>query len=110
MDSTAFQVLQAEMPFTETLWTEGFKNDPRPYARFEHCLTNIAAKLGTCFGMVEMSDHYGTDYTLGLDQDKAGIALAFIIMSAMKAANTYPGGPIDLSQYIEGDLKRRGRY
>jgi hypothetical protein len=103
------KALQAKMPWTETLWTEGFLSDPRSYARFEHCLANIAAKLGTCFAMVEMSDHYGEDYQLGMNRDKAGIALAFIVMSAMKAANVYPGGPIDLQQYIEADLKRRAK-
>jgi hypothetical protein len=54
-----------------------------------------------------MSDHYGSDYKLGLDRDKDGTALAIIIMSAMKAANVYPGGPINLSEFIEADLTRR---
>ena len=106
MDKQAIQALQAEMPWTD-IWTEGFLSDPRSYSRFEHCLTNIAAKLGTCFGMVEMSDHYGEGYTLGLDRDKAGIALAFIVMSALKAANAYPGGPLDLAHWIDKDLTRR---
>ena len=94
------------MPWTE-IWAGSFLSDPRPYSRFEHCLTNIAAKLGTIFQRVEMSDHYGPEYKLGLNKEKDGTALAIIIMSAMKAANVYPGGPINLADYIEADLKRR---
>lgn len=106
MNKEAFQALQAEMPWTD-LWSEGFLSDPRSYSRFSHCLTNIAAKLGAMFQRVEMADHYGEDYALALDRQKDGTALAIIVMSAMKAANVYPGGPIDLSQHIEADLKRR---
>jgi hypothetical protein len=94
------------MPWTE-IWSEGFLQDPRSYSRFQHCLTNIGAKLGSLFQRVEMSDHYGSEYKLGLDRDKDGTALALIIMSAMKAANVYPGGVINLSEYIEADLMRR---
>ena len=98
--------LQAAMPWTD-IWAEGFLLDPRPYARFEHCLINIAAKLGATLQRVEMADHYGADYSLGLDRDKDGTALAIIVMSALKAANAYPGGPIELAEYIDRDLQRR---
>jgi hypothetical protein len=101
-----FKKLQESMPWT-TIWSEDYRNDPRPYRSFSHCLTNITAKLGAIFQRVELSDHYGMDYELGLDRHKDGKALAFIIMSAMKAANAYPGGPIDLLSHIETDLKRR---
>jgi hypothetical protein len=94
------------MPWTD-IWSADCLNDPRSYWKFSHCLTNIAAKLGAAFQRVEMSDHYGPDYRLGLNRDADGLALAIIIMSAMKAANVYPCGPIDLAQFIEADLKRR---
>ena len=106
MDREALRTFQASMPWTE-LWSAGFLGDPRPYARFEHCMTNIAAKAGAIFQRVEMADHYGPDYTLGLDRHKDGTALAVIVMSALKAANVYPGGPIDLATFIEADLRRR---
>lgn len=108
MDKEAFQRLQAEMPWT-SLWSEAFVKDPRSYSKFSHCLSNIAAKLGALFQRVELADHYGIDYKLGLDREKDATALAIIVMSAMKAANSYPSGPIDLSQYIEADLERRAR-
>lgn len=101
-----FRKLQEIQPWTD-LWSEGYLNDPRPYRGFSHCLTNIAAKLGALFQRVELSDHYGMDYELGLNRLRDGKALAFIIMSAMKAANSYPGGAIDLLSHIENDLRRR---
>jgi hypothetical protein len=102
----AFQSLQNGMPWTG-IWSAEFQKDPRSYAGFQHCLTNIAAKLGAIFQRIEMADHYGPEYELALDRDKDGKDLAFVIMSAMKAANAYPGGPIDLSRFIESDLNRR---
>ena len=101
-----FRKLQEAMPWTE-LWSGDFLRDSRSYARLEHCLTNISAKLGSIFQRVEMSDHYGPDYKLGMNRQKDGNALAVIIMSALKAANVYPGGPIDLSEFINNDLERR---
>lgn len=98
--------LQQAQPWTD-IWSDGFKNDPRSYKGLSHCLTNIAAKLGAIFQRVEMSDHYGPEYELGLDKHKDGKALAIIVMSALKAANAYPGGPIDLASYVEADLIRR---
>lgn len=98
--------LQDRQPWTD-LWSEDYLNDPRSYKDFSHCLTNIAAKLGAIFQRVEMSDHYGADYKLGLHREKDGTALAFIIMSALRAANSYPGGKLDIDKHIEADLKRR---
>lgn len=98
--------LQDKMPWTN-LWSEDFLGDPRSYAKYEHCLINIAAKLGTLLQQIEMSDHYSKDYELGLDKNKAGTALAIIIMSALKAANVYPDGKINIEEFINRDLKRR---
>lgn len=107
MDIAAFKALQAEMPWTE-IWSEGFTLDPRSYSRFQHCLINISAKLGAILQRVELADHYGPGYKLALDRDKDATALAIIIMSALKAANVYPDGPLPLAEYIQADLKRRG--
>lgn len=106
MNIKAFQTLQNEMPWTD-LWDEGILGCPRPYAFFQHCMTNIAAKMGAIFQRIEMSDHYGADYAEGLNREKDAAALAIIVMSAMKAANCYPGGPVDLAAYINADLQRR---
>ena len=104
----ALRDLQKAMPWTD-LWTEAFKTDRSGYGPYQHCLINVAAKNGSLLQRVEMSDHYGPDYTLGLNRAKDGRDLAFIVMSALKAANVYPGGSIDLSELICGDLARRNR-
>lgn len=102
----ALRALQQAMPWTD-LWSESFIKDPRSYKKLEHCLINIVAKSGGMLQRVEMADHYGEDYALALDREKDGQALAFIVMSALKAANTYPGGPIDVAALVEQDMKRR---
>ncbi len=106
MDVAAFRALQGAMPWTD-LWSGDFLSDPRPYSKLEHCLINVVAKTGAILQRVEMSDHYGQEYALGLDREKDAAALAFIVMSALKAANCYPGGPLDLAGPIESDLIRR---
>jgi len=98
--------LQKTQPWTD-LWSEDYKKDPRSYKGLEHCLINIVAKAGAILQRIEMSDHYGPDYSLGLDAKKDKEALAYIIMSALKAANVHPHGLIDIASAIEGDLKRR---
>lgn len=102
-----FKELQEIQPWTD-LWSEEFRNDPRSYKDFEHCLINIVAKVGAILQRVEMADHYGRDYQLAFDKDKDADALGYIIMSALKAANTHPDGKIDISGVIKRDLTRRG--
>ncbi len=108
MDRKAFQDLQAEMPWTD-LWSADFLGDPRSYSRYEHCLINMAAQLGKALQRVERADHYGLDNPQALKADDDGEVLSIIIMSALKAANVHPDGPLDLSRYIEADLIRRAK-
>lgn len=103
----ALQKLQGMQPWTD-LWSGDFERDPRSYKGFEHCLINIAAKTGAALQRVEMADHYGADYALALNRGKDAAALAVIIMSALKAANAYPGGALDIAGAIKSDLTRRG--
>lgn len=101
--------LQEVQPWTD-LWSEGFKNDPRSYKNFEHCLINIVAKAGAILQRIEMADHYGAESKLAFNQDEEETALGYIIMSALKAANVHPLGKIDVVSAIESDLRRRGVY
>ena len=106
MHTTAIQALQADMPWTE-LWSGDFKKDPRSYKILEHCLINIVGFAGQILSRIERADHYGMDYEQAINADKDGEALAYIIMSAMKAANVHPKGKIELAEPIMADLNRR---
>jgi hypothetical protein len=106
MDKEAFKKLQSELPWTN-LWSEDHRNDPRSYKDFEHCLINIVAFAGDILRRIERADHYGADYVQAIDKDKDGEALAYIVMSAMRAANVHPQGLIDLSAIMESDIRRR---
>lgn len=100
------KALQEKMPWTD-IWSEDFLKDSRPYSKLEHCLINIIAKAGAVLQRVEMSDHYGQDYELGLNKHKDTTALAIIIMSALKAANVHPAGVLEIEEAINRDLERR---
>ena len=101
--------LQELMPITE-LWSEDYVKDVRDYKFFEHCLINIAVKVGKLLSYVEMSDHYGVNGELGLKSKENDIQqeLSYIIMSAFKAAKNFPTKPLPLSVSILNDLTRRG--
>ena len=100
--------LQESMPWTN-IWSEEFLNDSRSYSKFAHCMMNIVAKAGDIIQRIELSDHYGEDYSLGLNSHKDATALAIIIMSALKAANVYPNEKLDMETYINRDLVRRNK-
>ena len=102
--------LQACMPWTD-IWSDDFLSDDRPYSKYEHCLKNIVGRVGALMQECEISDHYGyPTIHKGLDRNRDGTALSYIIMSALKAANVYPDGAIDLAEYIKKDLITRGTY
>lgn len=94
------------MPWTD-IWTKEFKSDSRDYSKLEHCMINIIAKAGKILQRIEMSDHYGPDYSLGLNSTEDARDLAIIIMSALKSANVYPGQILDMEKEIIRDLQRR---
>ena len=98
--------LQAKAPWT-SLWSSAYKEDPREYKDFEHCLVSIVAKAGELLSMCEKVDHYGDHKEFNLTTIKRN--LGFIVMSALKAANKNPTRePVDVSEFIEHDYARRG--
>lgn len=56
---------------------------------------------------IEVADHHGEGAAHAIDREKDSTALAFIVMSAMKAANMHPQGKIELAEPIAADLNRR---
>ncbi len=102
--------LQDLAPWTD-LWSEDYKNDPRPYKDFEHCLTNMAQLVGKLLFMCEREDHYGENRPRGqgiIDNEEIKRSLAWLLMTSMKAANVSPLGKVDLAEFVEKDYKRRG--
>lgn len=106
MDTTALKATQAAMPWT-SLWSADYLADPRSYKDLQHCLINIVAKAGAILQRIEVADHHGEAAAHAINRDEDATALAYIVMSAMKAANIHPQGKIELADYIAADLNRR---
>ncbi len=105
----SLQELQEFLPWTKRLWSENYKNDPRPYKDIEHSLVNIIQLTGSLLLRVERTDHHGEDYAEGImTKDSDGeiqTTLAWIVTTCLRIAKKRN---LDLTASIRRDLIRRG--
>lgn len=99
---------QSVMPWT-SIWSPEYKSDTRSYRDLQHCLINVVACAGRVLQAIERCDHYGVNGEQGFTNRQTIVKreLAYLIMSALKAANKEE---VDLSEEVLRDLMRRNEY
>ena len=106
---SSLQELQEFLPWIERLWSENYRNDPRPYKDIEHSLINIVQLTSSLLLKVERTDHHGEDYPDGImsptsDPDIAR-TLAWIVTTCLRIAKKRD---LDITVPMRRDLIRRG--
>jgi hypothetical protein len=91
--------LQASLPWGNT-YTEDVQQNRQPHRDFTHALLHIVKASGHLAGLVDALDH-GDDL-----RDAYRRYLADVVISAIRAANTFPGGKVDLALEIDARLSR----
>lgn len=87
--------LQTSLPWT-IRYSRDFRANPQPHKDFAHALVHVGKALGKLLTLVDDMDHARD----ALPTDHAKY-LADLVVCALRAANTCPGGVVDLQQAVE---------
>ncbi len=91
--------LQTTLPWT-IKYSQDFRSNPQPHKDFAHALVHVSKALGKLQGLVDDMDH---DRRIAVHASPAefGKYVADLVVCALRAANTFPGGKLDLQGAVE---------
>lgn len=102
------KTLQTNLPWGAHDYNEAFQARTDPQRDTQHALLHITKAAGKLADIVDWFDHtelvlsHGTGH-----RDAAGKYLADLVICAMRIANTWPGGAIDLDAAINRRLTQK---
>lgn len=102
LKSFTLRQLQTMLPWT-VKYSQDFRSNPQSHKDFSHALLHAGKALGKLMGLADDMDHDRELATTANLRDQYGNYVADLIICALRAANTFPGGVID----IEGTTVRR---
>lgn len=98
--------MQTSLPWS-VRYSNDFRSNPQSHKDFTHALLHVGKALGHLQGLADDMDHdraKADDPTL---RDQYGKYLADLVICAMRASNTFPGGVIDLQKRTEDRIKEK---
>ncbi|MGC1304774.1 MAG: hypothetical protein WA840_20585 [Caulobacteraceae bacterium] len=98
--------IQSQLPWT-IRYSTPFRDNPQPQKDFSHTLLHIAKAHGKLSGVMEDADHHTALLCDPEFQQKFGGYVADYVICAMRLANVFPGGPIDLQEIVESRLEQK---
>ncbi len=92
--------IQVKLPWTIKYSTD-FRSNPMSHKDFAHGLTHVGKAAGKLHEFVDNMDH-DRDTALGFGGNKEEYAkyIADLVICALRMANTFPGGVIDLETEV----------
>ncbi len=91
--------IQLTLPWS-THYSREFKANPIPHKDFAHALTHVSKAAGRLHGLVDEMDHnreVSDNPNLRQEYQKF---LADLVICALRMANTFPGGVVDLERAV----------
>jgi hypothetical protein len=98
--------IQTSLPWT-IRYSRDFRANPQPHKDFAHGLVHVAKATGKLMALVDDMDH---DRQVADDpklRDTYGKYVADLVVCAMRIANTFPGGVLDLEKAVLDRLREK---
>jgi len=95
--------LQADAAWGSQTYSEAFNADRRPHRDMAHAVQHIHKAGGKLAAALDDLDHGE-----GTDRSAVERALADTVICALRAANQWPGGAIDLQSAVEARMESKG--
>lgn len=106
---SSLRKLQTTLPWT-IKYSQDYRSNPQPHKDFTHALVHTAKALGKLMGLADDMNH---DRTTAL---QSGLAAAYskyiadLVVCALRAANTFPGGKVDLQREVEHRIESKNEH
>lgn len=97
--SKSIRELQTTLPWT-IRYSQDFRSNPQSHKDFTHSLLHVGKALGKLQGLADDFDH---DRTLADNPEiraQYSKYIADLVVCALRACNTFPGGTIDLESAV----------
>lgn len=96
--------LQTNLPWT-IRYSRDFRSNPQPHKDFAHGVTHAGKALGRLHELIDDMDHRRTVADGPETREQYGKYVADLVICALRMANTFPGGPIDLQRITEDRIE-----
>jgi len=93
--------LQTTLPWT-IKYSQDFRSNPMSHKDFAHGLTHVTKASGRLSEIVDKMDH-SKEFAANMTQDQkvlVGNYISDLVVCALRMANTFPGGTIDLQDAV----------
>lgn len=87
--------LQTKLPWT-IRYSEDFRKSPLTHKDFAHALHHVSKAAGKLHGFADDMDHNRTLADSPIIRAEFGKYIADLVVCALRLANTFPGGVLDL--------------
>lgn len=94
--------LQTTLPWSNS-YSQDFKMNPQPHKDFAHAMLHITKAAGQLCGIIDELDHTGESAQV----ERVQILLADLVICALRGANTFPKGTIDLQNAVINRIKTK---
>lgn len=107
----SLEELQATLPWSNS-YTTAFRGNRQPHKHFTHALLHVVKAAGHLASLVDDLDHTPGDSGDRTPPSVDGLRalhkryLADVVISALRAANVFPGGRVDLAREVAARLTR----
>lgn len=98
--------LQTSLPWT-VRYSADFRANPQSHKDFAHALLHIQKASGALAAFVDDMDHRRETADEADTQERYGKYLADMVVCALRLANTFPGGVLDLQRAVEDRLESK---
>lgn len=100
MSDKTLRELQTSLPWT-VRYSQDYRFNPQSHKDFAHALHHISKAAGKLHGLADDMDH---NREIADDPElieRYGKYLADLVVCALRAANTFPGGMVDLQSAVQ---------
>lgn len=98
--------LQTALPWS-IRYSADFRANPQPHKDFAHALIHVTKANGMLAALVDDMDHRKETADDPSLRENYAKYLADFVICALRAANTFPGGAIDLQRAVEDRLETK---
>lgn len=103
MPALTLRQMQTNLPWS-VRYSEDFRSNPQSHKDFAHGVVHIGKANGRLLGLVDDMDHRKEVAANPELRNVYGKYLADVVISALRAANTFPGGVLDLHDAVVARL------
>lgn len=106
MKDFTLRELQTNLPWT-IRYSQDFRSSPQTHKDFAHAMHHVSKAAGKLHGLTDDMDHdreVADDSTL---RDRYGKYVADLVVCALRLANTFPGGTLDLQAAVQDRIENK---